>query len=1125
MYGKNFKRDNFIPVFPLLIKIYNLLLTTLLVTNVNQISCLKQLEKLFEVDEGDVNILNWQFLNLEKSTAIANGHLLYSDLNTIYDYNLNSGNLQTYYIENLFKPEILHSNCNYNIDVKFAQNYSFYDPEANKNENGVNFLLILDFTNCSETTETFTYIITFSATEKREITLKSFDQTRVENVKYLESLFRGEKNEDKNPNVFMYGISTESSKSTGHIISVNYDQNQPIKFLSKAEFDLNFEEKTVQGLAQNAVLLDANWVEVSQNGRKFEFAIGIVSQDNWSKVTQPLEYVNILITEQNDNRITKSVTVTVKCSFQSVKSRNNIGKFLVQSKVSIASITNRRIIFVREFINDFRYVEFFQISIETLMSQGSDCDQKCTIDSSLLSVPYEFYYANIEAVTSYIVENEKEFMLAAVRNSTDSSLTITRFAIFDRVSDDAAPKIELHFLDTIATFKDSSDSMTFYSFETSDDYVVLARQMKDKEKVEFYQVAQIDPDCARATNCFQCYSSVFGLGKCLWADGVCKKASEPLSTKSCSPKIDQIAPSMIHADQITTVQLIGNSISNEVVIKCQVYEHYETEFEDYYEQILTFKARHRLNSYPSYEAEFAIDTQTLKIDSEKDLLCTAISSSQYLKDYDINLEFGEVLFPELIKIRSPEILDVSPKTIPYSVGSLLTITGKNLWNGIIENTYPELVLDQGNRRYLITSRFFSRTPNSVTYLVTKPVNTKLEQGVQAEVEIEYEDNSIRRWQKGSVNIQDPRDIQIIQDETIIEGGIDIVFTDDAIEAISKPVMITTIVYNPEPGTDAAASMIKLEPGNCSFFAADDRVPEPTIHCQVPPVPDYIINDEDFSLTTASVTLKSSDSLKQLYCGSELEMCGFHDDLLSDGNNVVKYTQPPTIYKIDQPNSLKLNSAKDRLLNISYSNIDLDWLKHSLVKVLIGESGECTITNYTNTTLTCEAPKNIPKQETIYFYIGSNLPVDVGMFYYEKEISMFLLSLTIGCSIAFLVIFLFISLVVWLHRRKSQVNQIGFNDPKLGANSFSMHSLNENDPTSIIPEEELEQLNEFTDSAGIKMYAAQRISPVLIFGISEKPIGQGQFGEVFRAVLKYPQELNHEQNQGNFFLFTPMFGNI
>ena len=89
-------------------------------------------------------------------------------------------------------------------------------------------------------------------------------------------------------------------------------------------------------------------------------------------------------------------------------------------------------------------------------------------------------------------------------------------------------------------------------------------------------------------------------------------------------------------------------------------------------------------------------------------------------------------------------------------------------------------------------------------------------------------------------------------------------------------------------------------------------------------------------------------------------------------------------------------------------------------MLIGESGECLVQNYTNTTLTCEAPKEIPKQEGIYVYIGSSVSVYVGMFYYEKETSMLLLNLTIGCSIAFLLIFLFISVLVCLQRKKSQV---------------------------------------------------------------------------------------------------------
>ena len=1084
-----------------------LVLTTILNCS-RQIRCNQNFQKLLDISHLNndfINISNYRGLfTVTPITVTKHSLVFYTDLEHIYVFDLLNSWLKKYPLAQLsdgFKVTSYHcSSVTSKLNVM----------QTAKKGDGLtsNLILSICFEKCQTAViNSFCFLVPISV-QNSEVKYDPEKIIKLENFAQIYLFDETSENEDRI--LTAHGLNTGTLKPSEVMFGYNLETNVlNIRWRNDLEFD--FGSKIIENNQQKILLSNSQKIFKNENA----IGISIYTQDNWIQSDNE-EIFTIIVSNFSNPDETKSVSLSAKCQLLKATPEKCKNKDLIQSKLALADISESRITVTRSLIHDLSSTEFCSIDIDDLIYQYEQCfnSAQCSINGKEIQTTPDISAKIFLDIKSFSVIDvtEKDFMLAITKNPINDKILLERF-VFKKFRNEDQNTTSLFQLDTILILENNSE----LELKLAQSQLVLKQTSSAKQKTEFLKLSQFFPQCDSASNCFQCQSNVFGLrSKCKWQNNRCEETSDPNTHPICSPVIESVSPTIVHLTESYDITIYGSSLSHEFKVSCKVFTENNPKSGSPHDDVI-IAANQELNSF-NFAKEVQFNIGGNLVHSLKSLKCQANFEKVYRGDLEMTLDSGSVEFPSLIKITDPKITNVYPKIIPFTTGTLLTVEGENLWNGDVTERDPELEITQvhDDNRFLIACAHTNRTANSITFLVKKPKESRSQpsqtlQPGEAFVSLQY-GSLFRRWQRDTLTIQDPSNIQMIQDKIIKSGGMDVVFIGNAIEAIPKPVLITTVLNQ-----SSAAAEIIFESGekNCKFQPSQSEIPFAFLKCRVTPIPRYLTSDNlDYDISTV-VSLKSSKSLKDLHCVTQQETCGFFDDLLSGEENEVTFVDNPTIYKIDGPNSLKLNSAQDRLLNISYSDMDLDWLKYRVVSVLIGDSGECVIKNYTNTTLTCEAPSNIPRQSPIMVYLGTEYSVNVGMFYYEKETSMFLLYLTIGCSIAFLFIFLFISFIVCLQRKsKSQDQKDGYNGPTLStANNISMHSLDlaNEDPVSIIPEEELEQLNEFTDSKGIQIYASQRVSPVLILGISEKPIGHGQFGEVYRAVLKYPQELNRNRN--------------
>ena len=104
-------------------------------------------------------------------------------------------------------------------------------------------------------------------------------------------------------------------------------------------------------------------------------------------------------------------------------------------------------------------------------------------------------------------------------------------------------------------------------------------------------------------------------------------------------------------------------------------------------------------------------------------------------------------------------------------------------------------------------------------------------------------------------------------------------------------------------------------------------------------------------------LKSSRKLEKLFCAEDI--CGFRENLISDGN-LIEVVSEPAFQVIQAPGLTKA------------------WLEFGLVDIKVGDSGACIIHSVNDTHIVCQVGENVGKQGAITVSIG-NLCVSIGKF--------------------------------------------------------------------------------------------------------------------------------------------------
>ena len=828
--------------------------------------------------------------------------------------------------------------------------------------------------------------------------------------------------------------------------------------------------------------------------------ISVLLDTALSTTTDPNIYFSILVAKISDP--VSSKIFDGSCPMKRIGRCTIFKKVIGRAKHAVIGKT--RILIGVEKFNAEELTDFCSVSLKEVITA-----YKC-LNSGGGGCPTLFTAKNFEksetlqnlklSKISSLTKADKEFFFVSGKDEVSGLESIHTLVIDSNYDDDNSVIHDL-----------SSKISLPRSFEVQD--LVLRPNIGSFLTTEnhVYILRSVFPTCRDASNCFECQANVFGLSQtCSW-DRKCLEASRadsentPDIIRRCPPSIQRIDRQVFYPDDFyNSVTIYGNSLSLDGDVICHrktfhasrsLINHDSTLHNNPSEGKM-FHLSPTGSFIEGHAVKFEVDEKFVK--EAKSLSCSVYFKETAVPKFGLNYSAGRLTLPK-IPVREPVPLNFEPKALPLSTGSMLKVTGEWTRTGI-EPCYPELRLKQGNSESERITKYLSKTTNSTIFFVPplEKYDFKSSDTYDTQIYMELADSIIKTFEKLKLSVGDPENVSIIQNKTLTRGGVAIVIEGKNLASIPEPVMHVQF-------TGLAEALLRLDPGNCTPKTDFETSGSwQRLYCSVPPIPEATLVS-DRNISSATISLMSNKTLQKFDCDiEELKTCGFHDDLLKKlgAQNKIEFAQLPSIDNIAEPNALKLSSSKDRFLNISFKNLDTNWIKLDLVKVYIGRFGECKIFNFTNSSLTCKAPELIPKQEAIHVFVGTEYAVQVGTFYYEKEISMFLLYVTIGSGGAFILIFLFISLVVYLHTRKRKQKFDTNMEPNQGSlTTYHLLAYPEN-PIAALTLEERDQLAEFTDTEGMSTYAAQRIAPSLICNIQSKPIGSGQFGQVYKGTLMY-----------------------